>query len=352
MSPIKKQIIDDILDNTKNEESELDKLQALSIQELLCLRMLLAFYQSTNRNLDTLNIGVAFFDGVYEDSNKDQLNYLEFDRSNKRRFTGELIIGKGDKIDEFYGRVIDKFMEGPHREKSYDYEWTNFTTILQELDRHLSSNEDTTIITIISDFYHEKLFKLPDGRSKTSRLEQVEESLEDLIRDNSEKIRQINLVKIPKEDVNEIEWNDINYLINTFKSHFNYTFYYEVDALLLVNEQDIHNRICEIIAPTEASYNDKEKQITFYYPYRSELGNSKEARGILKFNPTVDNGKLQFDCFLSLQSKEIINALQNDVRLNLKLPNSGGGTYSRTVGVNKYISENIVLKKEIDGFVL
>lgn len=354
MNPVIEEIISDIISNINHSNhdkalrniNELE-LRSLSIQELICLRMLLSFYEGANRTGDTITVGVAFYDGIKERYEKRQhFNYLGLDSANKTGFISKLIIKEETEKAEFYGKILLPFINGPHRTKKFEYEWTNFEIIFQELKERIQHNNDSTIITIISDFHHEEQFPSKDDNIFSARFAQVEETLERMVEDYSQNISQLNLVRIPKKKLKEKELKEINSLIRLIKSNFNYTYYYEIDALSLVRENDILAKTVEIIAPTKPLL-EKDAPITFYYPYKNNLGNTSVARANISFEPSSsENQRQSFTCYMSLLSKQDLTSSTN-VQLNIKFNDVQGREHSRSIWINNYLSEDFPIEKDI-----
>ena len=349
---ITESIMEDFLKKTITDEKDRERTRNLSLQEILCMKMLFSFFPKgfdTNKESCKLEVGIAFIDGYNINKRGDQFTFPNMDPNGPKSPIYEISF-KNETEYSYYSKVFRAFVPIlDNSEKDSGDELiprTDFKAILNEIQRkYFDLNEKngkkSTIITLFSDFHHDVKFRT----EQLSTFEEVNVQIKNLF--NGTNIHQINLVSIPvnpldlkKEDsnLNQVQ-NEIKQLVRIFKLNFSNAYYYQMDAATLAvvplnrsdQERTVNDRIDKIIAPTIKS----ETPITFYYPYYdAKLGNSREAKSNLKFNVPSNN------YVLSLHSNEVYNEMDN-LKFSLKFDNNDKNIYSNNLQLNSSLTLDI-----------
>lgn len=291
-----------------NKETTINKsdLDGLSLQEVLCLKMNLGLFQEERIQNEGYSIitSVNLYDGRPKGKNGHLFKYLDLDKNPGGSYKEQCEFKKGETNIFFYNKVVKEYIAKKRFTKSQN-DRTNFAEIFSEIQNVFFPKEKKapeTIITIFSDFHHDV-----NGKKQVPFFD-VELAMKKL--SASREIHQVNLVRIPRNEMSQKQESEIFRLINQMKRHFSNAFYYHIYTPSLVNENDINESIKEILIPTETIDNN----LIFYYPYDdSKLGISKEARMEMKIN--FEDSLYQRKCLISLHSSEVS---ENNINLLLK----------------------------------
>ena len=356
MQKLRRQIVDSIHQEIKKDGQVNRKiLDSLSLQEILCLRMVLSLYDNPQKD-KYIEVGVAYYDGIApekRDLSDKVFDYLKLKQNNKGTVdstsTKMLKFERAYSKEQFYLDMKDAFRLNRRKGES-SKDRTDFKEIIEGINALYfddGNQKKKTVITIFSDFHHDVNIINAEGRIDeefaTVRFDEVENALRSLASQNN--ITQLNLVRIPRKGASKGILDEIDHLIPMFKSKFNEAYYYRIYAPLLTNEKNINDRLEEIIAPTIKN----EEGITFYYPYLNDrVSTSREARAKLQFvYPAPFKGS---NCVISLHSREIYDQMEN-LRMSLKFQDwkRKDITYSKVLNIRSYVRNTLPDKEFVEA---